>query len=290
MTASSPSLRPDYRATQAMYRDTRSEDRLRAHYVLERRLARRLRNAPSTERPYIYTKVYNELFGELVDHPQKVAGDDVVRERRVRRLSGYLRPFLSRDQQFLEIGCGDALLSMMVAAQVGHAYALDVTDVLIEQSSVPKNLSFLKTTGTEIPLDASSIDFAVSDQLMEHLHPDDAQAQLAEIFRVLKPGGAYLCMTPNRVTGPHDVSHYFDYEATGFHLQEYDSAAILALFRAVGFRRVKFVIPIIRCPMPRPLVRSLEKVLLAMPRNIRAWASRRRAIGVLVGLNIVGIK
>ena len=54
------------------------------------------------------------------------------------------------------------------------------------------------------------------------MHLADAEAQLREMQRVLSPGGAYWCRTPNRVTGPHDISCFFDQVATGFHLLEYD--------------------------------------------------------------------
>jgi predicted SAM-dependent methyltransferase len=36
---------------------------------------------------------------------------------------------------------------------------------------------------------AESVDLAYSNQLMEHLHPDDASEQLANVYRALKPGG-----------------------------------------------------------------------------------------------------
>lgn len=284
-----PSLRPDYREILSLYRDTRSPERLRAHYELEKRLAGRLRNASSAERVTLYPEVYGELFQSLPDHPQS-GGDHKFRERHIRRLIGYLRPFLRRNKNFLEIGCGDAILSMTIASHVKHCFALDVTDELIDRSQLPVNLEILLTSSTKIPLSDCSIDVALSDQLMEHLHPDDAQTQLAEIYRILKPGGSYHCLTPNRVTGPHDVSHFFEYEAHGFHLKEYDSSEILALFKAVGFRRVKFVIPILGLPIPQMLMGSFEQTLLTLPRNMRAWVSRRRAVSVLVGLNVIGIK
>jgi SAM-dependent methyltransferase len=40
---------------------------------------------------------------------------------------------------------------------------------------------------------------------MEHLHVEDAEAQLQEIHRVLRPGGHYVCTTPSVITGPHDI-------------------------------------------------------------------------------------
>ena len=75
---------------------------------------------------------------------------------------------------------------------------------------------------------AGSVDLAFSDQLMEHLHPDDAVEQLRNIHRALKPGGVYVCVTPNRLYGPSDISAFFDDEARGFHLKEYSLDEIRA--------------------------------------------------------------
>jgi SAM-dependent methyltransferase len=52
---------------------------------------------------------------------------------------------------------------------------------------------------------------------MEHLHPDDASEQLANVYRALKPGGVYCCVTPNRISGLHDIPVYFDTVSQGLH-------------------------------------------------------------------------
>jgi predicted SAM-dependent methyltransferase len=52
------------------------------------------------------------------------------------------------------------------------------------------NFRFVKTSGVEIPLADASVGLAHSDQLMEHLHIDDAEPQLREVYRILKPGNA----------------------------------------------------------------------------------------------------
>ena len=41
--------------------------------------------------------------------------------------------------------------------------------------------------------------------------------------------GVYICITPNRVSGPHDVSRGFDEVATGFHMHEYTGREIRPL-------------------------------------------------------------
>ena len=60
-----------------------------------------------------------------------------------------------------------------------------------------------------------------------------------EVYRVLKPGGVYVCVTPNRLGGPYDISRHFDTVATGLHLKEYTVTDSSDLFRRVGFGRIR---------------------------------------------------
>jgi hypothetical protein len=59
------------------------------------------------------------------------------------------------------------------------------------------------------------------------------------MHRILRPGGHYLVVTPNRIYGPHDVSRYFADEAQGLHLREYTHADLARLLRRAGFQGVK---------------------------------------------------
>jgi SAM-dependent methyltransferase len=82
-----------------------------------------------------------------------------------------------------------------------------------------------------LPLDDDSVDIVLSNELVEHLHPNDAADQIAEVYRILKPNGVYLCGTPNRISGPYDCSNIAPelpcavvgnmYVANGLHLKEY---------------------------------------------------------------------
>ena len=120
-----------------------------------------------------------------------------------------------------------------------------------------------------IPAPEGSIDIVYSNQLMEHLHPEDSYQQLLNILKVLVPGGVYVCLTPNRVSGPHDVSAHFDDVATGFHLKEYTVTELSKLFREVGFEKVAQFIGVrgryIKCPVLPAVI--IERVLSVMPRN-----------------------
>lgn len=277
-------LRPDYLETKQRRGDERSMERIYQHYLLERRLAAQLFNAPRSERAHVYGKVYSELFTSLPDHPQVTA----ARSTSTIALDlHYINVALAPETRFLEVGCGDAQMSFAVAAKVLHAYGLDVTEELIQYKRAPRNFSFLRTQSTDIALPDDFIDIAYSNQLIEHLHPDDVEDQMKEIVRVLKPGGVYSCKTPSRITGPHDVSEYFDYTATGFHLCEYDYYSIRKLFRRCGFREIHFFVNArgLNIPFSYWLARPIEIAIITFPslRKIKYFRS-------LMPLNIVGIK
>jgi len=287
---SRPRFRPDFHSTKRYLGDERPPHRVLAHYLLERELSDRLRRASRTDRHRLYTEVYQELFVSLNDHPQRKPRVDNA-SREYDRLSK-IAPALYRDSVFLEIGCGDAAVSFQAAEQVRVAYGFDVTEALIDFSAAPPNFTFLHSCGAGIPLPSEVVDLAYSNQLLEHLHPDDAADQLREVWRVLKSGGHYVCITPNRVTGPHDISCYFDYAACGLHLQEYDYGTLKALFHEAGFRKFacKSFIRDYGFFLPSPAVRALEYFLLLVPNSLRAALARVSPVQSMLGLNFIAVK
>ena len=282
--------RPDFEAIRRLSEDTRSPERIEVHYRLERALADRLRSAPAHERTRVYAKVYEELFASLPDHPM-VANRREPDGTKVSKSLKLLSPYLSATTRFLEIGCGDAALTFAAAGIVDTAYGLDVTDALIDYSSAPENFKFARTSGVEIPLPTASVDFAYSDQLMEHLHPEDAEAHLLEVRRVVVPGGRYRCSTPNRLAGPADVSKYYDYEATGFHLLEYSYRSLSKLMLSAGFRSVEFVAPVRGrdIPIPATLGAALETTLSLLPRQLRAKITRFKPIRMTMAITAIAL-
>jgi SAM-dependent methyltransferase len=127
---------------------------------------------------------------------------------------------------------------------------------------------------------------------MEHLHPDDALEQLENIFRALTPGGVYVCVTPNRLSGPHDISRLFDGVATGFHLKEYSTSELNSLFRRVGFSRVRVRIGIKGKYISLPIfpIVLLEATLDRFPRVIERWIARSLLFRPLLGIRLVATK
>lgn len=219
------------------------QERLREHYLVERELADRLRTASPEERKTLYSEVYDELFRRVPHHPQlQWKEDEAQAQARVERQLRLLRRFLRPGETFLEIGAGDCSLSKAVAPQARAVYAVEVSDEITRGLDLPANLQVVISDGASIPVPAGSVDLAYSNSLMEHLHPDDAGEQLANVFEALAPGGRYVCVTQDRLAGPHDVSRHFDRVATGFHLKEYTVGELAALFSEIGFRRLRLYV------------------------------------------------
>ena len=273
--------------------ESRPPERLRVHYLAERQLADRIRATQTyAERQAIFASMYDELFRLVPDHPrlaQKGASTG-ARERDIGWNLAQLAPYLVRGCTFLEIGAGDCALSARVARDAKQVYAVDISDQ--HQGTLPLNVKVVLTDGRSIDVPAESVDLAFSDQLMEHLHPDDAIEQLRNIHRALKPGGVYMCVTPNRVYGPSDISAFFDDEPRGFHLKEYTLPEILAVFRAAGFPKAHVYVGARGHFMrvPALFVRAIEAALQAMPAALRRRLADMKVFRALLGLRVAAIK
>jgi SAM-dependent methyltransferase len=272
-----------------MTTSSRTPAAIRQHYEIEKQLAATLRNSSASERRLLYGRVYDELFRSVPDHPQLTDKQSVsATNRNVQREMKLLRRFLRPGMSFLEVGPGDCSLAFSVARVVHQVFAIDVSAEVTRCSAVPANVTVILSDGTSIPVTAASVNLAFSDQLMEHLHPDDAKKQLENLYEALADGGKYICITPNRITGPHDISQYFDDIPTGFHLREYSMTECAALFREVGFRRVTCYVTArgLYPPLPLVLVIACEWLASAFPSTIR----KSRLVRAMFRMIVVGHK
>jgi len=273
--------------------ETRTLEQIREHYRVERELADRLRQAAAHERGALYAAVYDELFRRVPHHSQLVrkAAPEETRRRAGRQVR-WLRRFMGPDSVFLEIGPGDCVLSFAAAEHARRVIAVDVSDEITRQSACPANFELILSDGTSLPVPEGSVDLAYSDQLMEHLHPDDAMRQLRNVQRALAPGGRYICITPNRLGGPWDISRYFDPVASGFHLREYTFTELADLFKQAGFRRVRPYIGGrgLYLRLPVWAMRLMESVLSALPDRLRRALTDNPLAQIALGIQVVAEK
>lgn len=271
--------------------ESRSAERLRFHYEVEKELANRLRGAAKADRSRLYQSVYDELFLRVPDHPQVTAPHRISHQDKVASQVRLIRPFLKAGTTFLEVGGGDCALSFAVAPQIAKAYGVEITDHLIPKPA-PPNFEYVPSDGSSIAIPSNTVDLAFSFSVIEHVHPQDVIDHLSEVYRVLKPGGTYFCTTPNRLLGPHDISRYFDTVATGLHLKEYTVSELAKLLREAGFSRLSLEKSrkSYRAAVPVPLMQIVEAVVGSLPRTLRSRLGGSRHIFWAMEVAMLGKK
>ncbi|OHC71256.1 MAG: hypothetical protein A2045_01920 [Rhodocyclales bacterium GWA2_65_20] len=272
----------------------RTPEQLREHYEIEKELANRLRNASRQERHQLYSSLNDEILRRVPLHPllASKALPLEARRREIRSQMRFLGRFLTPHTCFLEVGPGDCALSFSVAEIARRVLAIDVSAEITRAATTPANFELILSDGSSIPVPRDSIDVAYSNQLMEHLHPDDALEQLRNIHGALIAGGAYICITPNALTGPHDISKYFDATATGFHLKEYTVSELSKLFTQAGFSKVRtfFGARGIYVPIPVRLLMLCESFLSLLPSTVSRPIAHSTPFRLLFNVRLVGIK
>lgn len=106
------------------------------------------------------------------------------------------RPYLAPDLSVLELACGSGQLTFRLAGSVRRWEATDFSEKMVAESKKragPPGLRFAVRDATALPYAAGSFGAVLVANAL-HIMPEPGKA-LAEIFRVLKPGGILLAPT-----------------------------------------------------------------------------------------------
>lgn len=105
----------------------------------------------------------------------------------------------SEDMHILEFGCGTGSTAICHAPYVRHIEAIDIAENMIEigrsraEDAQVSNISFHQGTLEQFNAGSASMDAVLALNVM-HLLPD-RKAALAEVSRILKPGGMFVTST-----------------------------------------------------------------------------------------------
>lgn len=124
---------------------------------------------------------------------------------------------LARGRRVLDAGCGVGYGTAMLGdAGAAEAVGVDISAAAVEAASdgAPSNTSFLTGDVRALPFDDGRFDFVVCYEVIEHVDRQDEV--IAELARVLAPGGVLALSSPNRdvyVRGnPHHIHEYVPQE------------------------------------------------------------------------------
>lgn len=207
---------------------------------IEGDLAQRLAHASPAERQHMYGRVYDQIYEmHLSRDPDTLdfgASPELIR---------FLAKLTRRGEALLEVGCGGGLLAIEMARRGRRVLGLEVSTRILEQArrraADTTGLTLALTEGTDIPAPAEAFDFAYSVEVLEHLHADDVSAHLREVNRVLRPGGHYWLLTPNRLDRVTSAERFgVGVDATAdVHLKEWTYSELEVELRRAAFASMR---------------------------------------------------
>jgi SAM-dependent methyltransferase len=97
----------------------------------------------------------------------------------------------------IDLGCGDGTWLDMVGPRYGHAIGVDISRSAFERrSTLPSEWEFRQHDLDQgLPFDDGLADAIHANQVIEHIR--EPVKFLAEVHRVLRPGGMLVVTTPN---------------------------------------------------------------------------------------------
>jgi 2-polyprenyl-3-methyl-5-hydroxy-6-metoxy-1,4-benzoquinol methylase len=203
----------------------------------------------------IYEKTYDEWHKFQLQYTQ--TSRDQIYPSNPRRYDGICK-LVGKGKEVLEIGCGEGTLSMAVANALNKVTGTDVSRTILELAEQHRrtmgceHVTFKHSRSDHLEFPSNAFDCVISKDVLEHLHPRDVPTHLSEARRVLRDGGFYLLMTPNRYAG--EGSH-------GLHLRTYTYRELKTMLLSLG----KFVLksPLLPIIFSRNIVVPLDcKVVL----------------------------
>jgi SAM-dependent methyltransferase len=284
-----------------------TEDMILRHWALECRLTRELLASDAGGRWQVFKRCYTTLYAELPwlnelcgaawqESAGEGAGD----------WAGLIGP---PPKRIYEVGSGKGRL---ITALAERGYDCTATDITRERGEkwAPAQLRLRWVVSDGVHLDRfeepESYDAVISDQVIEHLHPDDLVTHMRGAHSILRPRGRYAFATPHAFAGPFDVSRLFGFDRpAGMHLKEYTYVELRTTLRDAGFARIEasFRLPRwIRARLggkPHPVpshaylayLCAVESLVAPLPRRVQPASLRALRLALWTsGITLVGIK
>ncbi len=183
---------------------------------------------------------------------------------------------VARDRDALEVGCGTGLVLERVAREARRAVGVDLSPGMLSHARA-RGLEVLEGDATALPFADASFDVAYSFKVLAHV-PDIDRA-IAEMFRVVRPGGHVLIEVYNRTSlrflsrwlgGARRIGVAHDESDVPTRWETVEAAlarlpAGASLERVVGARVLTPAAPAHRIPVVGSVLRAAERAVARGP-------------------------
>jgi SAM-dependent methyltransferase len=187
---------------------------------------------------------------------------------------------LAGARRVLDVGSGEGQIARRAAAGGASAIGLDATQTLLDAARARGGgVAYVRASATALPFADAAVDAAVVCLVLEHL--DDLEAAVAELSRVIQPGGRLCCVlnhpliqTPGSgLIEDHTLDPPERYWRVGPYLVEHVGAEEVDHGVHVNF---------VHRPLSR-YVNAFAEAGLAIERMVEPWPAAVAAPGPLAG-------
>jgi len=152
-------------------------------------------------------------------------------------------------KSILDVGCGEGYFLESITKKINHKKLVGIDVSIPPLSKHHPDIKFISANIVRFNIN-DQFDVVFSDQVLEHIAPDDLIYHLSSINSALKSNGLFIIIMPNRLFGPSDVTRIIDFSYTGktnaqgTHLNESTYGELIPLLKQHGFQNFRTVLPL----------------------------------------------
>ncbi|WP_176560189.1 class I SAM-dependent methyltransferase [Brevibacillus dissolubilis] len=130
----------------------------------------------------------------------------------------------------LDLGCGVGHDSLRLKRHRLHVAGLDISEVMLEAAKEQvEGVSFIQGDFRNLPFDNSSYDGVWANGSLFYVTPEDLRRTLAEVARILRPGGVFFASY---------IAGEGEFHADSLYHRRYTWEELEPMYREAGFRTI----------------------------------------------------
>lgn len=164
-------------------------------------------------------------------YPKRYSGTGFLYHARIvtEMLNGVKLKDGKYSDKILDVGCGTGFVSTLYPSF--DIVGIDISDGMLSHNPH----KWVKASAEEIPFPDNHFDWVVCRSLLHHL--DDPEVGLKEMYRVLKPGGTFVCWDPNHNIIYETIRHIFQHTDRFSHLHHsFNDQELFQIIDLAGFK------------------------------------------------------
>lgn len=192
-------------------------------------------------------QIYNEFYTKLM--PVYSRDNSQVEGQNPKKK--YVKLFAREieNSSVIDYGCGQGFMLKSIDEQLNTKKLTGIDVYIPDDLKTHPRINFIESNIIN-HVTKEKYDVALSDNVLEHLVPEDARLHLESIFQNLKTGGKLIIIMPNRLFSPWDITRIKDFsqsgrlKAEGGHVNESTHIAMADQLKEIGFKKFSTILPI----------------------------------------------